>query len=173
VDKGPIVIDTGPLLTYLVIQYLDNLDSKEAPKAWRDHVLREIRGRAFGETERERFLELTKRPMLTTAHVISEALKLRETSALSLEKEAFRRNSLGVLTGGAISEISCPMTEICQEEDFRQLICRYGLTDAGLIFVAAKNSALLLTDDGRLFGSYSESSGHVIELLDNFLREPA
>lgn len=119
-DNGPIVIDTGPLLTYLAIQYLD---SKEAPKAWRDHVLGEIRGRAFAEAGHERFLELTKRPLLTTAHVISEALKLRETSALSPEKEDFRRNSLEVLTSGAISEISCPIAEICREEDFRQLIC--------------------------------------------------
>jgi len=85
-----------------------------------------------------------KRPTLTTAHVICEALKLRGTSALSQE-----------------------------EENFRELICRYGLTDAGLIFVAAKNRALVLTDDGRLFSSYSENSGYAIELLDNYLQDPA
>lgn len=169
-EKRPIVIDTGPLLTYLAIRYLDSTD---ASKARRDHVLWEIRGRAFAETEQERFVELMKQHILTTAHVISETLKLREKSILSLEKEDFRRNSLEILTGGAVSEISCPITEICQEQDFRQLICRYGLTDAGLIFVAAKNRALVLTDDGRLFSSYSESSGHAIELLDKYLREPA
>ena len=114
-----------------------------------------------------------KQPALTTAHVISEALKLREASALGREKEAFRRNSLDVLIGDTISEIPCPIMEVCLEEDFRQLICRYGLTDAGLIFVADKNRALVLTDDGRLFSSYSENSGYVIELLDNYLQEPA
>lgn len=51
--------------------------------------------------------------------------------------------------GGSISEISCPIAEICKAEGFRQLICRYGLTDAGLIFVAAKSKALVLTDDRR------------------------
>ncbi len=169
-EKRPIVIDTSPLLTYLAIRYLD---SKDAPKARRDQVITEIRGKTFAATEQERFLELMKQRTFTTAHVISEVLKLREKSVLSLEKEDFRRNSLDVLTGDTISEIPCPIMEVCQEEDFRQLICRYGLTDAGLIFVADKNRALVLTDDGRLFSSYSENSGYVIELLDNYLQEPA
>lgn len=169
-EKRPIVIDTGPLLTYLAIRYLDSTD---APKARRDHVLGEIRGRAFAETEQERFLELMKQRMLTTAHVISEALNLREASALSREKEEFRRNSLGVLIAGALSEISCPIAEICKAADFRELICRCGLTDAGVIFVAAQNRALVLTDEGRLFSSYSGDSGHLIELLDRYLEDPA
>jgi aspartyl-tRNA synthetase len=147
VEKRPIVIDTNLLLTYLAIRYLDGND---APKARRDQVLTEIRGRPFDETERERFLELIKQHAFTTAHAISEALNLRVASALSREKEEFRRNSLEVLMGGTISEISCPIAEICKAEDFRQLICRYDLTDAGLIFVAAKSKALVLTDDGRL-----------------------
>jgi hypothetical protein len=163
-------MDTGPLLTYLAIRYLV---SRDAAKARRSHVLEEIRGRAFNENEQERFLELMKQHTFTTAHAVSEALNLRETSALSREKEEFRRNSLEVLVGGAISEIACPIEEICKTEDFRHLICLHGLTDAGVIFVASRNKALVLTDDGRLFSSYSADSGHVIELLDNFLREPA
>jgi len=143
-----------------------------ATKARRNHVLGEIRG-TFDEAEQERFLELMKQRTFTTAHVISEALNLREASALSREKEGFRRNSLEVLMGGAITEIACPIAEICKTEDFRQLICRYGLTDAGVVFVASNDRALVLTDDGRLFGSYSEDSGHVIALLDDHLREPA
>jgi hypothetical protein len=161
---------SGPLLTYLAIRYLDSMD---ASKATRNHVLWEIRGRAFDEVEQERFLELMKQHTFTTAHVISETLKLRGNSAMSREAEEFRRNSLEVLMGGAITEIACPMAEICKAEDFRQLICRYGLTDAGVVFVASNNRALVLTDDGRLFGSYSEDSGHVIALLDDYLREPA
>jgi hypothetical protein len=62
--------------------------------------------------------------------------------------------------------------ELRQEEDSRQPIWRYGLADAGLVFVATENKALPLTDDGRLFSTYSENSGHAIELLDNYLREP-
>lgn len=111
--------------------------------------------------------------MLTTAHVISEALKLRGMSVLSQEKEEFRRSSLDVFTHDAISEIPCPIAEICREEDFRQLICRYGLTDAGVIFVASKNGALVLTDDRRLFSAYSANPGYVIQLLDNYLQDPA
>jgi hypothetical protein len=169
VQRRPIVIDTGPLLTYLAIRYLN---TTEASKARRDHVLGEIRGRAFDEPEQERLLELMKQHTFTTAHAISEALNLREASALNRAKTEFRRNSLEVLTSGTMSEIACPVAEICRTEDFRQLICSHGLTDAALIFVAARNRALVLTDDGRLFSSYSEDSGHVIELLDNYLREP-
>jgi hypothetical protein len=134
----------------------------------------EIRGRTFDEAQQDRFLvKLMKQRRLTTAHVISEALKLRGTSALSNDEEEFRSNSLGVLTGGAISGISSPVTEICREEGFRQLICRYGLADAGLIFVASKNRALVLTDDRRLFSAYSANPGYLIQLLDDFLQEPA
>ena len=169
-EKRPIVIDTGPLLTYLALRYLDG---SGASKAKRDEILRDIRPRSgFAETEQERFLQVMKQPALTTAHVISEALKLRDASALGREKETFRRNSLAVLTGDTISEIRCPIVEICLEEDFRELICRHGLTDASLIFIASRNRALLLTDDGRLFRGYSVRPGYyTIKLLDDFLRQ--
>jgi hypothetical protein len=100
-------------------------------------------------------------------------LKLREASALSREQEGFRRDSLDFLTSGSISEIPCPITEICREEDYRRLICLYGLADAGLLFVASRRRALVLTDDSRLFSAYSSNPGYVIELLDNYLQEPA
>ena len=109
--------------------------------------------------------------MLTTAHVLCEVFKLRESSALSRNKEGFTRNSLEVLTGEVVRELPCPIANLCREDDFRELICRDGLTDAGLMFVTAKNSALVLTDDRRLFSSYSENSGYEIELLDNYLQQ--
>jgi aspartyl-tRNA synthetase len=171
VERRPIVIDTNLLLTYVAIRYLDG---KDAPEARRDQILTEIRGQSFAETERRHFLlKLSKQRVLTTAHVISEALKLRNTSAFNQEGKEFRRFSLDVLTTESISEIPCPITEICQEEEFRQLIYLYGLADAGLIFVASKSRALVLTDDRRFFSYYSEKPGYVIELLDNYLKEPA
>jgi predicted nucleic acid-binding protein len=164
----PIAIDTGPLLTYLALRYLDRSD---APTARRNQVLKEIRqGHALGDTQREQFLKLMKRPVFTTAHVISEALNLRGKSVLNREKEEFRRNSLDVLTSGSISEIPCRITDVCLEQNFRELICRHGLTDAGLLFVASKRRALVLTDDARLFTAYSSNPGYVIELLTNHLR---
>ncbi len=60
-----------------------------------------------------------------------------------------------------------------QGRDFRRLICLYGLADAGLVFVAAKIGALVLTDDQRFFSYYSEKPSCKIELLDNYLREAA
>ena len=112
----PIAIDTGPLLTYLALRYLDRSD---APTARRNQVLKEIRqGHAFGDTQREQFLKLMKRPVFTTAHVISEALNLRGKSVLNREKEEFRRNSLDVLTSGSISEIPCRITDVAWNKTF-------------------------------------------------------
>jgi hypothetical protein len=171
VQQRPIVIDTNLLLTYLAIRYLDGRD---APKAWRDQILTEIRGKAFAEPEQRRFLlKLGRQRVLPTPHVISEALKLRKTSAFHQEKEAFRTVSLDIVASDVISEIPCPIMEICLHEDFRELICLYGLTDAGLIFAASRTGALVLTDDMRFFSYYSEKPGYVIELLDIYLQEPA
>lgn len=170
-EQRPIVIDTNLLLTYLAIRYLEGRD---APKAWTDCVLTEIRGKAFAEAEQRRFLfKLEGQRVLTTPHVISEALKLRKTTAFYQEEEEFRRVSLDVLASDAIGEIPCPIMEICQHEDLRQLIWLYGLADAGMIFAASKTGALVLTDDKRFFSYYSEKPGYVIELLDTYLQESA
>jgi hypothetical protein len=115
VEKRPIVIDTGPLLTYLAIRHLD---TKDAPNARKDQVLTEIHGNILAATEQERFLKLMKQPVFTTAHVIAEVLKLRDKSQLNREKEEFLGNSLSVLTSGSISEIPCPIREVCKEETF-------------------------------------------------------
>jgi hypothetical protein len=171
VEKRPIVIDAGPLLTYLALQYLN---SNDTPKASRDQILREIRpGSPIDEPEQERLRQLLRQPAFTTAHVIAEVLKLREKSLLSRIAGEFRRHSLDILIGGAIREVPCPIEEMCREKDFRQLVCDYGIADAGLIFAAYSMRALVLTDDRRLFRSYSVHQDYVIELLDNYLRQPA
>jgi len=109
-----------------------------------------------------------RQPSFTTAHVISEVLKLRESSALRKEEELFRRNSLDLLTNGSVIEISCPIMEVRREEEFCDLTCRYGLTDAGVIFVAFKMRALVLADDQRPFQAYSVRPVYVIELLEKY-----
>jgi predicted nucleic acid-binding protein len=169
VKQRPIVVDTGPLLTYLALRYLDDLD---ASKAERDKIFKDIRRMGiFTETEQERLRIELRRPFLTTALVISEVLKLRENSVLRMQAWEFRTHSLKVLTSGNIHEVACPIAEICSQPDLRQLICHFGLTDAGLIFVASRSRALLLTDDRRLFRAYSSVPSYQIRLLDDYLRQ--
>jgi hypothetical protein len=167
--KRRIVVDNGPLLTWLTISFLN---SRDTLKAVRDQILAGIRpDSVISETHQQRLHEMMTQGVLTTPHVISETLKLREHSALGAMQEEFRNYSLKLLTSLSIREIPCPIAEICSEREFRQLICRYGLTDAGLIFIASRYAALLLTDDARLSRDYSAGGGYQIELLDAYLRQ--
>jgi hypothetical protein len=84
--------------------------------------------------------------------------------------EDFLACSLEILAQGRIIEVQCPTAELCKDRDFRELICRRGLTDAGLVFVAAQRGALLLTDDLPLSGDYSAGAGYEIWTLDDYLQ---
>jgi hypothetical protein len=164
-----IIIDTGPLLTYLALRYLDR---HNAQKARRDQVFNELLpGITFADTEQQHLRRAMSREVLTTPHVLTEVFKLREPSILK-KLEGFLACGLDILGQGRIIEIPCPTAKLCEDRGFRELICRRGLTDAGLVFVAMQQqSALLLTDDSRLFGDYPAGAGFEIRLLNDYLQE--
>jgi hypothetical protein len=121
VRPGPVLLDTGPLLTYPALLYADSIN---APQEYRDALFHDIRqqGAPFGETEQERFGKLIEmRHALTTPHVILEATKLREQSELA-RATSFQEFSLDVLTSGAISEIWCSLEEICKAPKYMDLV---------------------------------------------------
>jgi hypothetical protein len=167
-----VVLDTGPLLTHLALHYLQKTG---ADKATRDAVLGDVRRDTrtpFAETEQERFGLLLGRfkRVVTTPHVVAEVLKLRGYSMLSRDEMQFRKLSLELLTSERMEEVPCPLREVCADPDWRDLICRFGLSDAGLIYVATREKCLLLTDDRRMFGAYPSGAEFEIHLLDNCLR---
>jgi len=92
--------------------------------------------------------------------VILEAPKLREHSKLA-RAASFQEFSLEVLTGGAISKIWCSLEGICKEAECMDLVHRFGVTDAGLLFVSAR--------DHDLFAAYEADSKFQIRLLDEYL----
>src|SRR4029077_506515 len=103
---GPVLLDSGPLLTYLTLLYADSIN---APKLYRDTLFRDIRRHAtpFGEREQERFGRLIEdRHALVTPHVILEVTRMREHSELG-RVARFLEFSIDVLSGDAISEIWC------------------------------------------------------------------
>jgi hypothetical protein len=169
--RGPVVLDTGPLLTYLALLYLDSIEAK---KAYRDALFSDIRGekRAFGETEQERFgaWMAASRPLLTTAHIMAEVTKLRAYSGLAKAGE-FRSFSLDVLAGDTFSETTFSLAELYGEPRYMALTRRFGVTDAGLLLLADRNGYLPLTDDTPLFDAHSSESRFEIRLLDEYLRE--
>jgi hypothetical protein len=167
-----VLLDAGPLLTHLALHYLQKTG---AEKARRDAVLRDVRPDSevpFAETEQERLgilLDRFKR-LLTTPHVVAEVLKLRGYSMLFRDEMQFRKLSLELLTSERMEEVPCPLREVCADPDCRDLICRLGLSDAGLIYVATREKCLLLTDDRRMFGAYTSGAEFEIRLLDDCLR---
>ena len=168
VRPGALLLDTGPLLTYLALRYAD---STKASKAYADTLFRDIRKQSdrFGATTQERFRELIEtRQTLTTPHVILEATRLREHSEL-VGAEGFSDFSLGILTGGDITEIWWALEEVCEQSEYIDLVHRFGVADASLLFVSAREGCLLLTDDDRLFDAYGAGSKFQIRLLDEYL----
>jgi hypothetical protein len=168
-----IVLDTGPLLTYLALHYLDRTN---ADKAHRDAVIRDVRGRStcrFTETEEERFRLLPRRfkRLLTTSLVVAEVLRLRGHSLLSRDERGFRELALTKLEG-TVEDIPYSLRDLCAAPDIRDLVCRLGLTDASIMHLAAKEQCLLLTDEGEMFGTYTKGSKFEIRLLGEYLESP-
>ena len=166
VRPGSVLLDTGPLLTYLALRYAD---STKAPKAYRDTLFRDIRkhGERFSATTQEHFRKLIEaRHAMTTPHVILEATKLREYLS---KATGFRDFSLNVLGSGAISETWCSVEELCKEPEYMDLARRFGVADASLLFVSVREECLLLTDEGRLFAARRAGSKFQMRLLDEYL----
>jgi hypothetical protein len=165
---GSVLLDTGPLLTYLALRYAD---STNAPKAYRDTLFRDIRkqGQRFSATAQEHFRKLIEtQHALTTPQVILEATKLREHSELA-RATGFGDFSLRVLSSGTISETWCSLEELCKEPEYLALARRFGVADASLLFVSAREKCLLLTDEDPLFAACRAESKFRIRLLDEYL----
>jgi hypothetical protein len=93
---------------------------------------------------------------------------MRERSELARVGN-FLEFSIGVLFGGSISEIWCSLEDICKEAEFIDLVHRFGVADASLLFVSAREECLLLTDDQDLFAAYGTESKFQMRLLDEYL----
>jgi hypothetical protein len=168
VRRDPVLLDTGPLLTYLALRYADSI---KASKSYRDRLFQDIRSQSppFNEDRQERLSELIEvRAAQTTPHVILEATRLRKHSELA-KATGFRDFSLRVLVSGAISEVWCSLEELCKEPEYLALTLRFGVADASLLFVSAREECLTLTDDRGLFGAYGIESRFKVGLLDEYL----
>ncbi len=170
-DSPKVMLDTGPLLTYLALQHLEQT---KADKAHREAVFRDLRGGSgcgFTETEQELFGLAVDRweRLLTTSYVIAEIWRLRNHSELRRYEQPLHEMTLQELTGGRVEEVPCSVQELCAEEGFRELICRLGPTDASLIHLAAKERCLLLTDDRRMFQGYFAGAKFDMKLLDEYI----
>ena len=88
--------------------------------------------------------------LLTTPHVVAEAFKLREHSALKGDQYRFRRLAMSSFKKANLREVHCPLVDLALSEDSVERVCRVGITDAMLLHVSMKEDCLILTDDTRL-----------------------
>jgi hypothetical protein len=162
--RGPLVLDSGPLLTYLCLRYLDEIDAK---RPQRNQVLSEVRPVGWDVNQEERFLRyLEAHPRrLTTSHVVAEVLRLRTYSALKRSAEAFRRVALSGLA--FVEERSVLGKDLDPE-----LIVRHGVSDAGVVWLAHLESATLMTDDKELYSALPSDPRFTIVLTEHSLVEP-
>jgi hypothetical protein len=163
-DHGPIVLDTGPLLMYLALDYLEG-----ANKARRDKIFRSIhRNVSFDETRQEHFKVMlqARSSILTSSLVIAEALKLRGNTDLKAEQEQFRHASLKKLQG-SVTEISVTLATLMSEDGFSEPVVNFGLTDASTLWLGHTHECDVCTGEEKptLFGAYS-LSGAKFRLLN-------
>jgi hypothetical protein len=142
--RKPVLLDTGPLLTYLSWLYCDSI---RATKATRDAALRDLNlGLAWRENQHERFYQFLKsRPLrLITSHVAAEILRFRGHSFLKKHSHRFTSFTLDHL--GFVEERSVLLKDL--EKD---LILQFGLPDASLLWLAQQEGCTLVTTDNKLF----------------------
>lgn len=154
-----IVVDTGALLTALVLNFVRML---QVPK----HKQQEIIGRGIGPYIRQdtglQKAYLTRfsreiRPLGTTPYVIAEIRGLAK-SRLKLHSHdlsSFWRHSIDFLLAKNLDE---SLVRLIDLKDLTEVICEIGPSDAAIIHLAHKEGAVLLTTDGRLLGRAREQN---------------
>ncbi len=145
------VIDTGPLFDALVLNY--HLQRAQYGRPLRcTSVIDEVLQNASAQ---RRFLELLAsiQEKLTTSHVIAELYGLR--SKLDLhppDSHYFWRTSIDLLVQWRIEEKLIKLLDLNSDDSLRNCLPRIGVTDTGLIDLAARHSCILITrDEGTLF----------------------
>lgn len=146
-----ILLDTGPLLAFIALRYLQETAAGEAR---RRKILSDIQpGLEWTAVEAERFSHLISRyaRLLTTTHVLTEVFKLRKYSELKRDAHTFMRFAADALRRSNVREVHCSLEDFSSNEELIDLACSVGLTDAALVFVSKREGCPILSDDTRLF----------------------
>lgn len=165
------VVDTGPLLTVLALNYVHAI---HAPKVKRDKILTKANEDLLkNPTRQERYLQLFSgiRTILTTSHVIGELQGLQK-GRLDLEREdkkQFWSHSMNFLCMKNIDEQLLRLLDMHGREDLREVVCLIGPTDTGLIDLARKEGCVLLTDDERTLAVRAWEEGVDCRLVKNLV----
>ena len=157
--QSPIILDHGPLLTYLCWLFLDWTDAKdrERSKAVEGLNLKDLNWDADRHLRLHNILK--SGTCMTTTLVLHEVLQLRENSYLANDKDRFRRFALDELP--KFAEICVLLKDVGDQDK----VVRFGLTDAGLLQIAQHSGGTLLTTDIKLYAALDSGARFKIALL--------
>lgn len=162
----PSVVDAGPLLSALVLRFTRKtlLERRRAlidRSRISDYLVRSPgRQRAFVELF-DSIVEIN-----TTSHVIGELQGLQVLRGD--EQRDFWLSSMDWLVKKKLDEKLVRLLDLNSQSSSRDRVCRIGPCDAGLIELALKEGATLLTDDRRTLAPLAWDVGvdcHVVNDL--------
>lgn len=162
-----VVMDTGPLLSALVLDYVRN-----SPPQRRDSILANSRVASYlshDETLQKRFLHFfdNLQAILTTSNVIGELQGL-QTLRAQYQRE-FWLGGARLLRQKHLDEKLLCLLDMDSDNANRELIQIVGPTDTGLLQLAKNEGCRLLTDD-TILRSHARQEGVDCRLIIEMLR---
>lgn len=155
------VVDTGPLLTVLTLNYVRMIGATDEKR--RSILKRIISDDLFkSPIFEEGYLRLfdSIRTVLTTSHVIGELQGLQKRLKLQGDDlKNFWLTGMDFLKSKNIDEKLLRLLDMHGREELREAVCVIGPTDTGLIDLARKEGCVLLTDDERSLAPLAWGNG--------------
>jgi rRNA-processing protein FCF1 len=104
---------------------------------------------------------------IVTQHVIAESYGLRRRlESAGNNKDTIGRAALQLLIDPGIEEASCRVSEVQASEGYRYILTALGPADAGLLYTAEQESAVMVTEDRHLIAVAGSRSVRAISLRE-------
>lgn len=161
-------MDTGPLISILILKYAFTLqpDAAEAAIA-KSRIQPYLRNDGAQKAMIRLFDQI--REIMTTSHVIGELQGLQSLKGDS--QKAFWRFSMDWLKSKSLDEKLVGILDLNSQARSQNWVCEVGPTDSGLLELARREGAVLLTDDRRTLAGYGLKKDIDCRLVQDLLDE--
>jgi hypothetical protein len=163
------VVDASPLLSALVLNF-----SISAPAGRQQGILDRSRVADYLRNEprrRQAFIELFRsiREINTTSHVIGELQGLQKLR--DVEQKGFWLSSMNWLAEKKLDEKLVRLLDL-RGNPLEESLYRIGPCDTGLVELARREGATLLTDDRRTLAPFALNLGVDCRVVEDMLPRP-